>query len=265
MKETSQRNTANSEDGKGLLEALKFYYSQLILPQVYKPVVILLILFLIQQLSGSYVVIFYAITIFQEVGGSFGSGINEHGALVLLGVIRFAMSIVTVFLSKIYGRRTLCILSGLGMMFSMFFSSLFLFLSSCYDENGVTVEVMAEQKWLLLVIILFYVCASSLGFLVIPWTMIGEMLPISVRGIGTGFMISAAYLMMFAVVKSYPYALGAVGSQGVFTFFSATSFVGTCFIYFYLPETLGKTFSEIEKHFEENTQVDDKVDEPAEY
>jgi facilitated trehalose transporter len=53
--------------------------------RVYKPVVILVVLFLFQQLSGAYVIIFYAVDIFVKIGGNFGGAIDAYGALVLLG------------------------------------------------------------------------------------------------------------------------------------------------------------------------------------
>lgn len=64
--------------------------------EIVKPTLILLALFILQQLSGAYVIIFYAVSLFQKVGGRFEDYgyINEYGALVLLGLIRFIMSIL---------------------------------------------------------------------------------------------------------------------------------------------------------------------------
>lgn len=70
------------------------WYRIYLQPQVYKPVTILLVLFVFQQLSGGYVIVFYAVNVFLKIGGHFGEGINEYGALLLLGTIRFVMSIV---------------------------------------------------------------------------------------------------------------------------------------------------------------------------
>lgn len=39
-------------------------------------------------------IIFYAVNLFLKIGGHFGDGINEYGALLMLAVIRFLMSIV---------------------------------------------------------------------------------------------------------------------------------------------------------------------------
>ena len=63
-------------------------------PQVYKPLVILFFLFFLQQMTGCYVLTFYAINFFRNLGGTFSQKIDENLALILLGILRFAMSIV---------------------------------------------------------------------------------------------------------------------------------------------------------------------------
>lgn len=62
-------------------------------PRVYKPFTILIALFFFQQISGPYVIIFYAIDMFAKIGGKFGA-VNEYGAMLLLGIIRFIMAIL---------------------------------------------------------------------------------------------------------------------------------------------------------------------------
>lgn len=247
--ETCGNRVASDKAPKNIAVSVKNYYRVFKSPEAYKPMLILFTLFLLQQLSGSYVIIFYAISVFREMGGTFGQNFNEHGALVMLGTIRFVISIVTVFCSRKYGRRVLCILSGIGMAISMFLSGMYMHFAVLYDENGNTEETMVNQKWLLLFFVLSYICTSSFGFVVIPWTLIGELLPVSIRGIGGGLMVSLAYVMMFAVIKSYPYVSRSMSIEGIFFSFSFISLTGTAFVYFFLPETLGKSFSDIEKFF----------------
>lgn len=243
--ETYQTNEERSKNSV----TVKNYYRKFTSPVVYKPIIILFLLFLLQQLSGCYVIIFYAISIFREMGGTFGKGFDENNALVMLGIIRFVVSVLTVFYSRKYGRRVLCILSGIGMTISMFLSGMYIYFTTSYDENGNIEEIMMDQKWLLLFFVLSYICTSTFGFINIPWTLIGELLPVSIRGIGGGFMVSFAYIMMFAVVKNYPYILKSMSIESIFFSFSFISFLGTAFVYFFLPETLGKSFSDIEKYF----------------
>lgn len=63
-------------------------------PQVYKPLIILFFLFLFQQLSGGYVLIFYTINIFRNLGGKFGENVDENIAALFFGILRLIMAVV---------------------------------------------------------------------------------------------------------------------------------------------------------------------------
>lgn len=54
---------------------------------------------------------------------------------------------------------------------------------------------------------------------------------------------------MFGVVKIFPYIMDHMGTQHIFYLFAVNSFMGVIFTYVYLPETLGKSFKEIEMFF----------------
>lgn len=76
-----------SEEGKSLWKLTKE-------PQVYKPLIILLFMFLLQQFSGCYILIFYTINIFRNLSLNFSERINENMALMLLGSLRLIMSVI---------------------------------------------------------------------------------------------------------------------------------------------------------------------------
>lgn len=247
--DTIRNHVANDKTSDTIVTSIKNYYYNFILPSAYKPIIILLVLFLLQQLSGSYIVIFYAMSIFDQMGETLGESFNENNALVLLGVVRFVISILTVFSSKKYGRRIICILSGIGMTISMFLSGICMYFTASYEN---TKETAVDYKWFLLLFVLSYICFSTFGVINIPWTLIGELIPMSIRGIAGSLIISFAYLMMFVVIKSYPYISKIMSIGNIFFLFSFTSLIGTTYVYFFLPETLNKSFSDIEKMFTSN-------------
>jgi Sugar (and other) transporter. len=167
------------------------------------------------------------------------------------------MSIIAAIASCRFGRRPLIILSGLGMCMTTLIVAIYLLINPAEYTGGFrnlenstdNVTSTESQHWICIVCILLYVCFGSLGVLVIPWTLIGELLPIKVRGIGSGFMVGVAYILMFSVVKSFPFALSLIGTVGIFFFFSFMSLAGVAYVYKFLPETLGKPLQEIEEYF----------------
>jgi SP family facilitated glucose transporter-like MFS transporter 8 len=252
--EAAQHQTQNPGHSFG---GLRFYSNLIMVPSILKPLTILFFIFLFQQLSGGYVVIFYAIQVFQITGGNFEKDFDEYDTLVIMGLIRFVMSIIAALASRRFGRRILSILSGLGMCITTLIIAIYCLIEPVEFTGGFinlqnstdTVTSTESTHWTCVVCILLYVCFSSLGVLVIPWTLIGELLPITIRGIGSGIMVAVAYILMFGVVKSFPFALSVIGTEGIFFFFSFMSLTGVVFVYKFLPETLGKTLQEIENDF----------------
>lgn len=207
---------------------------------VTRPVRVLATVFLLQQLSGCYPVIFYAVPVLRSVAGitAFGGPYSEMEVMVALGVVRLLTSVVACVLSAYIGRRPLLIASSLAMAFSAALVAL---------THGQTVTPL----WPLIGVSVF-ACSGSAGVLVFPWTLIGELLPVSVRAAAGASIVAYAYTLMFIVLKAFPYAIADDGSGFVattFAAFAAVSLTMAVYVHARLPETMGKRFDEIEAHF----------------
>lgn len=104
-------------------------------------------------------------------------------------------------------------------------------------------------SWLPTVCILVYIMTSTMGFLTLPWVMVGEVFPADLRGIGGGLTTCFAYLVGFAVLKAYPSMRDVMQASGVFLFYGIVSLLGTAFVAIWLPETNGKTLAQVEQYF----------------
>lgn len=89
-------------------------FKSLLEPCVWKPFLILLTFFALQQLTGIYIILFYTVNLLDDIGVT----LNEYVGSVGVGVIRLFASILGAALATSVDRRVLAAVSGLGMAFS---------------------------------------------------------------------------------------------------------------------------------------------------
>lgn len=238
-------------------------------PSVTRPIRLLAIMFLLQQLSGCYTVIFYAIPVYRTMIGAatITSNVNITGdvptqmdTLVVLGVFRLVSSVVACALSSRVGRRPLLIISSSAMAISATLVALTcppVTVGDC--GNRVSALDVGDRLEPVPALPLFgvvaFACSGSIGVLVFPWTLVGELLPVSVRAVAGALLVSYAYVLMFGVLKAFPYFVTSVDGGGggsvavAFSVFATASSIMAVYAYACLPETLGKRLHEIEQYF----------------
>ena len=111
------------------------------------------------------------------------------------------------------------------------------------------------NTWIPITCIFIFTVTCTLGYLVVPWVMIGELYPQKVRGMMGGFTTCSAHMFVFIVVKTYPLLSASIDRHGAYFLYGSISIVGTLFFYFALPETKGTTLHEIEDYFSGRTKT----------
>lgn len=217
--------------------------SALLSPATLKPFLILTVYFGMYQFTGVNAVTFYAVEIFQKTGTT----MNKTALTILLGVARLIFTIVACVAMRKYGRRTLTFVSTIGCGVTMVGLGIYLYYLHQWQTAEPKIEPMVT--WFPVACIFLFIVTSTLGFLVVPWVMIGELYPLKVRGIVGGMTTMMAHIFVFLVVKTYPFMATALYQHGVFIMYGCISFLATVFLYVYLPETKGKTLQEIEDYF----------------
>lgn len=146
-----------------------------------------------------------------------------------------------------------------------------------YDWDHAVPQVAPIAAWFPILCIFTFTITCTVGFLVVPWVMIGELYPQKVRGIVGGMTTCMAHTFVFIVVKTYPFLKSVLEMHGTFILYGCISFLGefypfffafqtylflicyvyytgTIFFYYFLPETKGKTLQEIEDYFSGRTK-----------
>lgn len=205
-----------------------------------KPLLILSGFVFIMQFSGVNAVTFYSVTIFKQ---TFGLGYNEYTVMLMVDVVRVVMSAVACVLLRHVGRRPLAIFSAVGTATTLLSLSGFLWLAK-------TSAALQSMYWIPLVLLIGYICFISVGLVPVPWCMIGELFPLSLRGLGSGLTSSFCFLVFFVVVKTGPALFNNCGADGTFLLYGLVALIGVVFFAIFLPETKNRTLQEIENSFQ---------------
>ncbi|XP_064075151.1 facilitated trehalose transporter Tret1-2 homolog isoform X1 [Vanessa tameamea] len=206
-------------------------------PELMKPLFIMIVFFVTCQFSGVNTVAFYSIEIIEK---AVGKGIDHYVAMLAIDSLRTVMSVVACVTCKKYGRRPLCLISGLFTAISMVGLSMFLYWTDGKPTN---------LTWIPLSCLMGYICAISIGLVPLPWMMCGEVFPTRVRGLGSGISSATTFVSFFIVVKTAPGMMTDLGEVFTFLLYGTIALIGTGILYFILPETKGKSLQEIEDRF----------------
>lgn len=206
---------------------------------VLKPLLIINGFHITVILSGTYLIVFYAVDIISEMG----SDVNSMTAAVYTAIVRLVFTVVSCIMLYFVNRRTMIIGAGIGAGISTLVLAVFLYCRLSVPKTPLDLYVSA-------VCILLYI-ASTTGFMVMPGVMIGELLPARVRGRVGGYIFAAFNLGFFAVAKVFPYLNQVLKTQGIFLLFGSASLAAAVIMFLLLPETKGRTLGEIEDYFQD--------------
>ncbi|KAF5284180.1 hypothetical protein FQR65_LT00180 [Abscondita terminalis] len=175
-------------------------------PTVYKPFLILAGLFTLQRFSGVYVIIANAVVFFRKMGVTY----DPYLVTIFLGVIRIVMSIILSWLSKMFNRRTLLIVSGLGTAASLGSSAL----ATGWLQHD------KSLTWLPVVLIIMCFVFSGCGLFAIPNVLLAELFPLNVRGVMQSLTGTTCHIMSFASLYTFNGSLEFLTALEAFNIFT---------------------------------------------
>lgn len=135
--------------------------------------------------------------------------------------------------------------SGIGCGVPMLGLAGYMYRNAAWTANGET----AVATWIpIACLFVFYAC-STIGYLIVPWVMIGEVFPRQIRGMIGGVSTCVGHFSIFIVLQTYPMFQDWLTTPGTFAMYGIISLLSLFFFYFFCPETKGKTLQEIEESF----------------
>jgi len=211
-------------------------FEHLFQPQFRKPLYVGFSLVMFQQITGQPSVLYYAETIFNDVGISSASTLAV-GSVKLLATLFSAVTI------EKYGRRPL-LLTGISLMLLAL-----LVLTAAFISFGSTFS-----KGVVIFAMLVYVGGYQIGFGPIVWLFIAEAFPLEVRGQAVAAAVLLNFFWNLIVTLLFQAEIDAIGPCLTFALFSGITVTSLWFVSSQVPETKGLSLEEIERMFMKDHQ-----------
>ncbi|CAL4913082.1 unnamed protein product [Urochloa decumbens] len=209
-------------------------------------------LMFIQQATGVDCVVMYSPRVFERAG--IKSKTNSLGASMAVGACKtFFIPISTLLLDRI-GRRPLLLASGGGMAIFLFTLATSLHMMDRRPEGEA-----AALGAVSIAAMLSFVASFASGLGPVAWVYCSEIYPLRLRAqaaaIGTGLnrIMSGATTMSFLSLSN------SITIAGSFYLYACIAAAGWVFMYFFLPETMGKSLEDTAKLFGKDADDEDAV------
>jgi MFS family permease len=188
--------------------------------------------------------------------------VAEEWATLSIGLVKFAVTVIVIWKIERCGRRNL-LLSGMATIamglllltfsFAKRLETADLDSESPTDDNAdvSTPQISSNNRVLVLPAILLVVTGYSMSFGPLTWLLTSEMFPTEIRGRALGMSTIVTYFCAAAVTNTFLSAQQWIGARIVFTSYCFITCVALVFASLAIPETGGKSVTQIEREMNE--------------
>ncbi|KAI5362949.1 Putative major facilitator, sugar transporter, major facilitator superfamily [Septoria linicola] len=193
----------------------------------------------LQQMTGANFFFYYGTTIFAAVGLD-----NPFVTQIILGAVNVITTFPGLYMVEKFGRRK-CLSLGAAWMFMCFmvFASLGYF--ALEDENG---NNRSSIGYVMIVFACLFIAAFASTWGPMAWAVTSEIYPSRYRSTCIAFCAASNWAFNFFIGFATPFIEADIGfSYGYL--FAACNFIAVLVVFFFLPETTGKSLEEIDTMF----------------
>jgi sugar porter (SP) family MFS transporter len=200
-----------------------------------------------QQVMGCNTVLYYAPTIFTDVGFGVSAALLAHIGIGIFNVIVTAIAVA--IMDKI-DRTKMLIGGAIGMGISLFVMSFGMKFSGGSHVAAI-ISVIA---------LTIYIAFFSATWGPVMWVMIGEVFPLNIRGLGNSFASVINWAANMVVSLTFPSLLDFFGTGSLFIGYGVLCFISIWFVHKFVFETRNRSLEEIEATLrEKDNEVENTV------
>ncbi|KAF6199163.1 hypothetical protein GE061_007188 [Apolygus lucorum] len=196
--------------------------------------IVSMLAFLFQTLSGIHAILNYTGLIFEESG----SPLTPQNSSILIASLTLVSSAISLVLMDKAGRKLLLLVSFFGSSLTLAALSAFLYLKM------VGVDV-ASYQWVPIWSLGAYVIVHGIGISPVPGILMNEISSPDVKPAVSSIVSAAVLVTVIAVLQSFPFLDDKIGLYSTFALPAFFNFLGVFFTIFMVIETKGKSLTEI--------------------
>ncbi|XP_032523565.1 facilitated trehalose transporter Tret1-like [Danaus plexippus] len=204
---------------------------------------------------GSNAIGYNAVSFYlQTILDSTKTSVQSEHASVVIGCIQLFAALCTSFFNNTFGRRPILIYTLAGLFLGMI--GLGTFFEITTKENYV---VTGFLNYLPIISLIVCTYCFNVGIGCLIFVVTAELFEGAARAIGVSICILVSLLIVFLTTNYFSEMALKLGPSNTYWFFSAMCALVCTLIYFFIPETKGKTFSEIQTALgRKNNETEDK-------
>ncbi|XP_025208178.1 facilitated trehalose transporter Tret1-like [Melanaphis sacchari] len=214
------------------------------------PLIIVLTLAALQMMCGASVMEAYASSVLYGTGLSPNAGAVIFGLFIMVACVPFALTVDK------YGRRPLIMVSCVGTTLCH------VFIAALLSQDNAVGSTKALDGWLLLASVCGAEFFINVGLMPVLSVVQCEYFPSDTRGLANSAVVFTITFTSTIMLKIYQPVTDAYGKRANFIGYAVITFLGGLFCYFYVPETKGKSFLQIQTDFETYDWCNGKTSRP---
>ncbi|KKY19677.1 putative mfs quinate transporter [Diplodia seriata] len=205
---------------------------------------------LLGQWSGANSITIYAPEYFKMMGTTGQS--EKLFATAIFGVVKFVSALLCAFFLIDFIGRKRSLGSGIALQFvSMLYMAIFLAIDKGVADEGAPQSPSQKHAAMgAIVMIYFSGFGWALGWNSVQYLINSEIYPLRLRAIGGSIAMTIHFVNQWGNSKAVPNMFIALGNSGTMFFFSAITLIGFVWVWFFLPETSGKSLESMDRMFE---------------
>lgn len=204
---------------------------------------------LLGQWSGANSITIYAPKYFEMMGTTGQS--EKLFATAIFGLVKLISSVIcALFLVDFIGRKR-ALSSGITLqLVAMVYMAIFLFVDRSISVKGAP-QSGSMKHAAMGAIVMIYVSGFgwALGWNSIQYLINSEIYPLRLRALGGSIAMTFHFVNQYGNSKAVPLMFISMTYGGTMLFFSIVTAIGLAWVWFFLPETTGKSLEAVDEIF----------------